>query len=73
MVKPRLLGVLGLVVVVVGGVLAAQTPASDATPAAGPDTADHPTLYEVFELKMEPRKGEADVYVIDHIEHPTAD
>jgi bla regulator protein BlaR1 len=47
----------------------------DAAPstAAGPGT-DHPTLYEVFEqlgLKMEPRKGVTDVYVIDHIEKPS--
>jgi uncharacterized protein (TIGR03435 family) len=47
----------------------------DAAPStvAGPDT-DRPTLYEVFEqlgLKMEPQKGVADVYVIDHIEKPS--
>jgi len=48
----------------------------DATPTAGPDTADRPTLYEVFEqlgLKMEPQMDVADVYVIDHIERPTED
>lgn len=40
----------------------------------GTDLADVPTILEVFErlgLKMEPQKGLADVYVIDHVEKPS--
>jgi len=39
------------------------------------DIADLPTIFEVFEqlgLKMESTKDKVDVYVIDHIEKPTA-
>jgi bla regulator protein blaR1 len=39
----------------------------------GFDMADLPTIYGVFErmgLRMEPQKGEVDVYVIEHIEKP---
>jgi bla regulator protein BlaR1 len=42
--------------------------------AAGPNTPDLPTLYEVLDqlgLKMVPQKGVVDVYVIDHLEKPT--
>jgi len=41
----------------------------------GVDIADLPTIFEVFEqlgLKMESTKDKVDVYVIDHIEKPTA-
>ncbi len=41
----------------------------------GPDLADVPTLFEVFDglgLKMEARTDKADVYVVDHIEKPSA-
>jgi len=41
----------------------------------GSDLADVPTLFEVFErlgLKMEARNDKADVYVVDHIEKPSA-
>ncbi len=41
----------------------------------GIDMADLPTIYVIFErlgLKLEPQKGQVEVYVIDHIEKPSA-
>jgi uncharacterized protein (TIGR03435 family) len=40
----------------------------------GQDLADQPTLFEVFErlgLKLEPQRGVADIFVIEHVERPT--
>jgi uncharacterized protein (TIGR03435 family) len=41
----------------------------------GIDMADLPTIYTIFErlgLRLEPQKGQVEVYVIDHIEKPSA-
>jgi uncharacterized protein (TIGR03435 family) len=41
----------------------------------GIDMADLPAIYTIFErlgLKLEPQKGQVEVYVIDHIERPSA-
>ncbi|HEY1758136.1 MAG TPA: M56 family metallopeptidase [Bryobacteraceae bacterium] len=50
-------------------------PAAGAKGEDGTELADLPTLFTLFEklgLKMEPTKDKVDVYVIDHIEKPTA-
>ncbi len=53
---------------------AAPAPAPGAKAEDGTDMADVPTVYQMFErlgLKMEAQTGNADVYVIDHIEKPS--
>jgi uncharacterized protein (TIGR03435 family) len=50
-------------------------PAPGAKAEDGTELADVPTIFEVFErlgLKLELQKGLADVYVIDHVERPSA-
>ncbi len=54
---------------------ASQAPAPDAKAEDGSELSDLPTLFQIFEqlgLKMEAQKDQAEVYVVDHVEKPSA-
>jgi uncharacterized protein (TIGR03435 family) len=54
---------------------AMQPPALGAKAEDGSDMSDVPTVFQMLEklgLRMEAQKGMVDVYIIDHIEKPSA-
>ena len=54
---------------------AGPAPAPGAKGEDGSELSDMPTLFQIFEqlgLKMESQKGQADVYIVDHVENPSA-
>lgn len=56
-------------------VQATQAPTAGAKAEDGSELSDLPTLFQIFEqlgLKMEAQKGQAEVYVVDHVESPSA-
>jgi uncharacterized protein (TIGR03435 family) len=52
-----------------------SSPPPPATKQDGIEVADLPTIFEVFEklgLKIETQRGQLEMYVIDHVEKPSA-